>query len=93
MEPELLIQFNSYLYIPCYEIYNEVCNTFDNEGIKDYVKSDIVDEFKRHTKEYLQPVMQFYIGADYEDINNLNDIIAKFTKYVSNLSYLRNTFE
>lgn len=93
MEPELLIQFKSYLYIPCSKIYDEICSTFESKGIKDYVKSDIVDEFKRHTRKYLHPIMQFHIGADYEDINNLNEIISQFTKYVSNLSYLKNTFE
>lgn len=93
MEPELLIQLNTYLYVPYDKILDKIYDLFEDEGNKEYVKSDIIKEFKTNTEKYLESTIQFYTNSCYDDINNLNDIISQFTKYVSNLSYLKNTFE
>lgn len=93
MEPELLIQLNTYLYVPYDKILDKIYDSFEDEGNKEYVKSDIIKEFKTNTEKYLEPITQFYMDSYYDDINNLDDIISQFTEYVSNLSYLKNTFE
>lgn len=93
MEPELLIQLNTYLYVPYDKILDKIYDSFEDKGNKEYVKSDIIKEFKTNTEKYLESTIQFYTDSCYDDINNLNDIISQFTKYVSNLSYLKNTFE
>lgn len=88
----LRISYDSYIICSAEDILNAIYEYFDEIKFNDYTKTDIINEFYYNTLNYLLQLN--IISTDkFSKINNLEEIRNDFTRYVSSLTYLKNTFE
>lgn len=93
MSEFLKVSYDTYQYCSCSDILNAIYKEFDERGFKDYVKPDIIDEFYYNAKKYLEPILSGKTNRNVDSINNIGEITANFSDYVSSLTILKNTLE